>query len=74
MKFSVGIRGLGEERRYPEGREKSIARIRGSVSRIREGSQKTGSMEFRLAQLTQARVIHQQGAGEQLLRFQSNPP
>lgn len=32
----MGIRGPGKERRYLEGREKSIAGIRGSVGRIRE--------------------------------------
>lgn len=73
MQFSVGIRGPGTERRNPGGREKSVARIRRSMSKIRERSQKTCSMEFRLAQLTQVRLINQRGAGQQLLRFQPNP-
>lgn len=57
MQFAASIRVPEKEKRCVGGNEKSIGRINGSMSGIRENSQETRSAGFILVQRNRARVI-----------------
>lgn len=56
--LETSIRVPGKESRCVGGNKKSISRISGSVSRIRENGRETRSTEFRSVQGNRARVIN----------------